>query len=173
MKRHPSIHFFASGRRPRPERPGGHVRAAVGLLERALCRPRLHAGPVRGHGQRAVRLRPSRLLVGVMRDNGPHYHTRPPSWWEGMPITKMERTLLDCVSWGAPTYLMRQAVDVTLRDGLIVRRKSCGLLHAEFTVNGTKWRRGLACEERAVANPRHPAWHAGRGRTLAWGGAWP
>ncbi len=90
-----------------------------------------------------------------------------------MPITKMERTLLDCVSWGAPTYLMRQAVDVALRDGFILRRGSCGLLHAEFTANGAKWRRGLTCEERAVADPRHPAWHGGRGRTLAWGGAWP
>lgn len=36
-----------------------------------------------------------------------------------MPITTMERTLLDCVSWGTPTYLMRQAVDAALRDGLI------------------------------------------------------
>lgn len=40
-------------------------------------------------------------------------------WWDGMPITTLERTLLDCAVWGTPAYLIRQAVEAALRDGLI------------------------------------------------------
>ena len=40
-------------------------------------------------------------------------------WWEGIPVTTLERTLLDCVAWGTPTYLLRQAVKTALHDGLI------------------------------------------------------
>ena len=62
----------------------------------------------------------------IRRENGEGYvlhredlQEEDRSWWEGMPITTLERTLLDCVSWGTPTYLIRQAVDTAHRDGLI------------------------------------------------------
>ena len=42
-------------------------------------------------------------------------------WWEGMPVTTLGRTLLDCASWGTPAYLLRQAVDSALEGELIDR----------------------------------------------------
>lgn len=40
-------------------------------------------------------------------------------WWEGLPVTTLGRTLLDCAAWGTPAYLLRQAVDSARGDGLI------------------------------------------------------
>lgn len=61
----------------------------------------------------------------IRRENGEGYvlhrgdlQEEDRGWWEGMPITTLERTLLDCVSWGtrakgvAIEYLERRFVPV-------------------------------------------------------------
>ena len=62
----------------------------------------------------------------VRRDGGEGYvlhcadlRDEDRDWWEGMPITTLGCTLVDCASWGTPTYLLRQAVEAALRDGLV------------------------------------------------------
>lgn len=41
------------------------------------------------------------------------------TWHQGLPVTTLARTLLDCAAWGTPSYLLRQATATALDAGLV------------------------------------------------------
>jgi predicted transcriptional regulator of viral defense system len=41
------------------------------------------------------------------------------TWWEAIPITTVPTTIADCIAWGTPTYLIKQALDRAGRTSLL------------------------------------------------------
>lgn len=62
----------------------------------------------------------------LRRAGGEHYvvHRQDLSpdqrtWFEGMPITTLPTTIADCIAWGTPTYLIKQALERGSRTSLL------------------------------------------------------
>ncbi|MDR2620174.1 MAG: type IV toxin-antitoxin system AbiEi family antitoxin domain-containing protein [Propionibacteriaceae bacterium] len=52
-----------------------------------------------------------------------HRHNLVPeqrSWFEGIPITDVPTTIDQCIDWGVPTYLIKQALERALKTGLLL-----------------------------------------------------
>jgi len=63
------------------------------------------------------------------RDLDPDQRT----WWEGIPITDLPTTIEDCIRFGTPTYLVRQAIERGGRTSLLPKaagRRLVSLLEA-------------------------------------------
>lgn len=41
------------------------------------------------------------------------------TWWQGIPITDVPTTVADCIAWGTPSYLIRQALERGGRTSLL------------------------------------------------------
>lgn len=73
---------------------------------------RIHLTIARG---RRLRRSGGERYVIHRRDLNPDQLT----WWEGIPITDLPTTIEDCVRMGAPTYLIRQAIERGGRTSLL------------------------------------------------------
>ena len=52
-----------------------------------------------------------------------HYATLAPqqrTWFEQIPITDVPTTVADCIDWGVPTYLIRQALERSVGTNLLL-----------------------------------------------------
>ena len=55
-----------------------------------------------------------------------HYANLDPrqrTWFEQIPITDVPTTIADCIDWGVPTYLIRQALERTAGTSLLLDRE--------------------------------------------------
>jgi len=55
-----------------------------------------------------------------------HYATLEPqqrTWFEQIPITDVPTTIADCIDWGVPTYLIKQALDRTSGTSLLLNKE--------------------------------------------------
>jgi len=45
------------------------------------------------------------------------------TWWEQMPIVRLPVAIEQCIDYGTPTYLLRQAIESGKRTGLVTAKK--------------------------------------------------
>jgi len=51
------------------------------------------------------------------------------TWWEQMPIVKLPTAIEQCIAYGTPSYLLRQAIGSGRRIGLVSAEKEKSLTH--------------------------------------------
>lgn len=50
------------------------------------------------------------------------------TWWQGIPITALRSTVADCIEWGTPSYLLRQAVVNGAASNLLTKKTLAHLI---------------------------------------------
>ena len=85
-------------------------------------------------------INPSRIHLAVpkatrlRRAGGEHYvihradlAPRQRTWFEQIPITDVPTTIADCIAWGVPTYLIRQALEQAQGTSMLLPSEQANL----------------------------------------------
>ncbi len=49
-------------------------------------------------------------------------------WWEGIPTVTLPTAIEQCITWGTPTYLLRQAIEQSRRTGALLTDEAQDLM---------------------------------------------
>ena len=72
------------------------------------------------------RIRRATIAKYVLHHTDPEFSST--TWWKEVPLTDPTRTIQDCIEWGTPAYLLRQAIQEASLRGLLSPKSHEGLV---------------------------------------------